>query len=197
MENASPFAHVASDEKAVRARADRVPLDVIRAGVACAAFAVLSSGPARAAPAYDWDRVANVKNAATQIGEIQARGGADQAFRFISACYKTHSLASAYSRPFESCIAQDFMLTQALALIYEKVKPAVLQKMGAPTRDMLQQALNQRVNAAYANYAMEPGEGHALKAIVDEHGMPVFFKLVFPDKAGADSSKVEPEGSKP
>jgi hypothetical protein len=154
-------------------------------------------GSVSATAAPDWDRVANVKRAAEQIGEIQARGGADQAFRFITACYKTHSLASAYSRPFESCIAQDFMLTQALALIYDKVKPAVLKKMGAPTRDMLQYALNQRVNAAYANYSMEPGEGHALKAIVDEHGMPLFFKLVFPDKGGTNASPPSATESKP
>ena len=144
-------------------------------------------GPAAAGAASppDWDRVANVKHAAEVLGEIQAQGGADQAFRFISACYKTHSLAAAYSRAFESCIAQDFMLSQTLALIYDRIDPAVLKRMGAPTRDILQQTLNQRVNGAYATYEMPPSEGNALKAIVDEHGMPVFFKFVFPKGQGA------------
>ena len=143
----------------------------------------------------DWDRVANVKHAAEQIGDIQAKGGAERAFRFITACYKTHSLASAYSRPFESCIAQDFMLSQTLALIYERLDPAVLKRIGVPTKDMLQQSLNQRVNGAYANYQMPPSEGYALKAIVDEHGMPVFFKYVFPK--GDVPNSAAPAGSKP
>ena len=142
--------------------------------------------------ATDWDRIANVKHAAEQIGDIQAQGGADQAFRFIVACYKTHSLAAEYSRPFESCIAQDFMLSQALVLIYDKIDPAVLTRMGAPTRDLLQQTLNQRVNSAYANYGIEPKEGLKLKAIVDEYGMPVFLKHVFPGKGSAAGSEAKP-----
>ena len=150
-------------------------------------------GPAAAGYASppDWDRVANVKHAAGLLGAIQAQGGADRAFQFISACYKTHSLAAAYSRAFESCIAQDFMLSQTLAVIYDRLDPAVLQKMGAPTRDMIQQALNQRVNGAYAVYEMPASEGYALKAIVDQHGMPVFFKYVFPDRSKNGSP---PEG---
>ena len=154
-------------------------------------IAALAVQPARAASPPDWDRVANVKHAAEQLGAIQAQGGADRAFQFISACYKTHSLAAAYSRAFESCIAQDFMLSQTLAVIYDRLDPAVLQKMGAPTRDMIQQALNQRVNGAYAVYEMPASEGYALKAIVDQHGMPVFFKYVFPDKSKGSSP---PEG---
>jgi hypothetical protein len=149
-------------------------------------------GSALAATAVDWDRIENVKHAAMKIGEIQSRQGAEQAYKFIAACYKTHGLASAYSRAFESCIAQDFMVTQAMALVYEKVDPAALQKMRAPTRDQLQAALNQRVNGAYANYAMAGSEGLALKEIVDQHGMPVFFKYVFPDKGarpGSDPDK--------
>ena len=142
-----------------------------------------ASCPAVAAP--DWDRVANVKAAAKQIGEIQAQGGADQAFRFIVACYKTHGLASNYSKAFEGCIAQDFMLTQALALIYARVDPAQLQKLGAPTREQLQQTMNQRVNGAFANYQIPAREGLALKAIVDKHGLPVFFNIVFPKQGGA------------
>jgi hypothetical protein len=157
----------------------------LRVAALATVFALFGGSNAFSATAIDWDRIENVKQAAVKIGEIQSRQGAEQAYKFIAACYKTHGLASAYSRAFESCIAQDFMVTQAMALVYEKVDPAALQKMRAPTRDQLQAALNQRVNGAYATYQMQGSEGLALKDIVDQHGMPVFFTYVFPTKDGA------------
>ena len=144
------------------------------------------------AAAPDWDRVANVKSAAAQIAEIQAQGGADRAFNFIAACYKTHGLASAYSKAFEGCIAQDVMLTQALALIYEKIDPEMLRKKGAPTRDQLVASLNQRINGAFGQYGLPASEWEALKKIVEQHGLPVFFKIVFPEKTGS-GAKAKPE----
>ena len=144
------------------------------------------------AAAPDWDRVANVKSAAAQIAEIQAQGGADRAFNFIAACYKTHGLASAYSKAFEGCIAQDVMLTQALALIYEKIDPEMLRKKGAPTRDQLVASLNQRINGAFGQYGLPASEWEALKKIVEQHGLPVFFKIVFPEKPGG-GEKAKPE----
>jgi hypothetical protein len=169
----------------------RLPIQYGRV-IALGLVAAMVFQPANAATPIDWDRVENVRQAAAKLGEIQARQGADQAFRFITACYKTHGLASAYSRAFESCIAQDFMLTQALALIYERIDPAKLKTMGAPTRELLQQSLNQRVSGAYANYEMAPSEGLTLKAIVDEHGLPIFMKAVFPAKGGGAGAPAVP-----
>ncbi len=150
-----------------------------------AAIAILTglSCPATAAP--DWDRVANVKAAAQQIGEIQARGGAEQAFKFITACYKTHGLASKYSKAFEGCIAQDVMLMQALSLIYDRVDPALLEKRGAPTPAQLQRSLNQRVSGAFAQYEIPATEAPVLQKLISQHGMPIFVKIVFPDAAPA------------
>jgi len=139
-----------------------------------------------AAPTYDWDRVANVKAAAEQIGQIQASQGADKAFVFITNCYKTHGLGSSYSKYFEGCIAQDLMLMEALAAIYSRVDPAVLRRSGSPSVDQLQAALNQRIGGAYATYKIPPTEAQALKKIVDTHGMPVFLKIVFPKAKTAE-----------
>jgi hypothetical protein len=142
-----------------------------------------------AAPKYDWDRVANVKEAARQIGEIQAAQGADKAFQFINACYKTHSLASAYSKYFEGCIAQDLMLMEALAAIYSRADAGALRRAGAPTVEQLQRSLNQRIGGAYATYNIPPAEVQSLKKIVDTHGMPVFLKVLFPPDAPATPKK--------
>jgi hypothetical protein len=158
-----------------------------RLGLLSAAVSLAAASAASAAPAsYDWDRVANVRVAAKQIGEIQVAQGADKAFEFINNCYKTHSLANAYSKYFEGCIAQDLMLMEALAAIYSRVAPDQLRKTGAPTVQQLQQALNHRIAGAYATYDMPPTEVQGLKKIVDTHGMPVFLKIVFPKTGNAE-----------
>ena len=154
--------------------------------------AASTQSPVLAAGKPDWDRVANVKAAAQQIGEIQAHQGADKAFKFINDCYKTHGLAAAYSKAFEGCIAQDLMLMEALAAIYGRVDPQVLRKSGAPSVDQLQATLNQRLSSAYATYSMPVSEGIELKKIVDTHGLPLFIKIVFPKSGeGGAGPKVE------
>ena len=162
---------------------------LFRAAVWIALAALSGFPPAQAAP--DWDRVANVKSAAVQIGEIQVNQGADRAFKFITDCYKTHGLAAAYSKAFEGCIAQDFMLMEALVAIYSRVDPKVLQQNGVPSVAQLQDRLSQRVSGAFANYQMPPAEGLALKKIVDTYGMPVFLKIIFPKKDGDSGAKGE------
>ncbi len=61
---------------------------------------------------------ANIKEAAERIGTIQRTRGAEAAIKHIDACYRTHGLASAYSAPFEACIAQDYMQTKLLTRVY-------------------------------------------------------------------------------
>ena len=149
---------------------------------ACILAAIAAHPTLAAAP--DWDRVANVKAAAAQIGEIQVQQGADKAFKFITDCYKTHGLAAAYSKAFEGCIAQDFMLMEALAAIYSRVDPQVLQRNGVPSVGQLQDSLRQRVSGAYATYQLPASEGQTLKKIVETYGMPIFLKIIFPKKGG-------------
>jgi hypothetical protein len=129
-----------------------------------------------------WDRIANVESAATQIGQIQAQAGIEQAFKFISACYKTHGLATAYSKAFEGCIAQDYIVSRALVQIYERVPPEALAKMNAPSPQQIDQSFQNRAAAAFAQYKRPPEDALALRGVVEARGVPVFFKLVFPDK---------------
>ena len=111
---------------------------------------------------------------------MQRTQGATRAFAFIDACYKTHSLSSNYTKAFEACIAQDYLETQILALIYSRMPPETLKKMGAPSPELLAKTMGQRIAAAFATYNMPVKRVKAFKKLVDEHGFPVFFKALFP-----------------
>jgi hypothetical protein len=143
--------------------------------------------PAAAAPPVDvpitWDREANIKEAAERIGLIQRTRGAEGAIKHIDACYRTHGLASAYSAPFEACIAQDYMETKLLTRIYGRLPPDQLRKVHAPTADQLAQAMAHRVVAAFSQYKVSASDAEAFKTEVDKVGMPVFLKTVFPNAA--------------
>ena len=144
------------------------------------AFAT-ASGAACGAGDISWDRIANVESAAKQIGEVQAQAGVEKAFGFISACYKTHGLASAYSKAFEGCIAQDYIVSKTLVKIYERVPREVLEKNGAPSAEKIDQSFKNRAASAFAQYKRSPEDALALRGVVEQHGVPVFLKIVFPD----------------
>ncbi len=112
---------------------------------------------------------------------MQRTQGATRAFAFIDACYKTHSLSSNYTKAFEACIAQDYLETQVLALIYSRLPPETLKKMGAPSPELLAQTMGQRVTQAFATYNVPVARVEAFKKLVDEHGFPVFFEALFPN----------------
>ena len=135
---------------------------------------------ARAANDISWDRIANVESAARQIGEVQAQAGVEKAFNFISACYKTHGLASAYSKAFEGCIAQDYLVSKTLVQTYERVPKDVLEKNGAPSPEKIDQSFKNRAASAFAQYKRTPEDALALRGVVEQHGVPVFLKIVFP-----------------
>jgi hypothetical protein len=140
----------------------------------------LAGGPACATNTPEWDQVANIKDAALRLAELQRTQGATRAYAFIDACYKTHSLSSKYTQAFEACVTQDYLETQILALIYSRMKPEVLKKMGAPTPELLADAFGKRVTAAFATYKLPIERVEAFKKLVDEHGFPVFFQALFP-----------------
>ena len=159
------------------------------AGVAAAAALIACClAPAAAAPGKpDWDQSANIKDAAQRIAEIQRTQGATKAFNYIEDCYKTHSLSSEYTKAFEGCIAQDYLETQILALVYSRLPPETLKKMGAPEPKLLAQSMGQRITAAFATYKVPVARVEKFKKIVDEDGFPVFFKVLFP---GAEVPKI-------
>lgn len=157
-------------------------------GLIVAASAVACGG-AHAAGDIGWDRVANVESAAKQIGEVQVQAGVEKAFSFISACYKTHGLASAYSKAFEGCIAQDYLVSKTLVQIYERVPKEVLEKNGAPSPEKIDQSFKNRAANAFAQYKRSPEDALALRGVVEQHGVPVFLKIVFPGDRDAAPEK--------
>jgi hypothetical protein len=151
--------------------------------LALAAAGVIGMSTTSLVAAQDpkWDQVENIKEAATRLAQMQRTQGATKAFVFIDACYRTHSLSSAYTKAFEACIAQDYLETQILALIYSRMSPDALKRMGAPTPDMLAESMGRRVGAAFSKYNIPSEQIAAFKRNVDEHGFPLFFQSLFPD----------------
>ncbi len=152
-----------------------------------------AGGAVAAAPA--WNQSDNVKAAAKQLAGIQQREGAEGAVRFISACYKTHGLASAYSKSYEGCVAQDYMQARALALVYSRVDEATLKQKGMPTAEAVTRALNARMNAAFAKYRMSQDDGRKLVQLVESQGVPIYLSIVFPKSAG-DVTPAQPSNKK-
>lgn len=146
-----------------------------------AAVVMACASPLAAANKPDWDQIANIKDAAERLAKLQRTQGATRAFAFIDACYRTHSLSSKYTKAFEACIAQDYMETQILALIYSRLSPETLKKMGAPTPEALAKSMGKRVSAAFRSYDVSPERVKAFKELIDEHGFPIFFRALFPN----------------
>ncbi len=134
-------------------------------------------------PRPSWDQVANIKDAAQRIGKLQASKGVEAAYKFIDACYRTHSLAEAYSAAFESCIAQDYLETKMLVQIYVRTPPETLKSFGSPTPEVLADTMGKRIVSAFAQYKITVTEANDFKALVDKHGLPEFVKIVFPQAA--------------
>ena len=126
----------------------------VRGLLALGAAAVIGLGSTSLAAAHDpgWDQVENIKEAATRLAQMQRTQGATKTFGFIDACYRTHSLSSEYTKAFEACIAQDYMETQILTMIYSRTPPDVLKRQGAPTPKMLVETMSRRVGAAFGQY---------------------------------------------
>ncbi len=128
-----------------------------------------------------WDQAENIRAAAEQLGKLQRTRGAKGAYDYIAACYKTQGLAENYAAPFEACIAQDYMQTQVLAMIYSRLSPEQLTKMRAPTPAELADSMGRRVVSAFSQYKISVAYANEFKKLVDKNGFPVFLALVFPN----------------
>lgn len=168
----------------------------VRGGLSTAMLAVLAivlaTAPASAYTKPDWDQVANIKEAARRLADMQRSQGATGAFKFIDACYRTHSLSAEYTRAFEACIAQDYLETRILALIYSRMPPETLKRLGMPTPQMLADTMGKRIVTAFRSYDVPVEEVKAFKKLVDEQGFPVFFKALFPNSKVPEIKDDEP-----
>jgi len=149
-----------------------------------------------AEPNQEWDRIANIKDAATRLAGLQRRRGASRAYEFIDACYRTHMLSEEYTKALEACIAQDYMETQVLALVYSRVPPDALRRQGAPSPRLLADAMGQRITAAFANYKMPVSYVEDFKKLVDQHGFPLFYNKLFPGARMPPRGKRSPPEAK-
>lgn len=160
--------------------------------VAIAAGVLLIALPAAAAPRTDWDRSANIKQAAEHLIGLQQKGGAAAAYKFISACYKTHMLAERYGKALEACIAQDYMLTQTLVAIYERLTPEARRQIRAVEPLVLARAMSSRVSSVLTQYKMSEQDGLEIKKLVDKEGLPLFLAKSFP--RAEDGAAGAPDG---
>ncbi|MES0403209.1 MAG: hypothetical protein ABUJ93_06870 [Hyphomicrobium sp.] len=150
------------------------------------------ASPSPAQPNPEWDQIANIKAAATRLAALQSRRGASRTYEFIDACYRTHMLSEEYTKALEACIAQDYMETQVLALVYSRVPPDELRRQGVPSPQLLAGAMGQRITAAFANYKIRVSYVEVFKKLVDEHGFPLFFKTLFPGSKTPPMNNLSP-----
>ena len=77
-------------------------------------------------------------------------------------------------------MAQDYMHTQVLAMVYSRIPDEDRKRMGTPSPQDDRQQHGQRFVAAFSQYKMYVKDAEAFKKLVDKNGMPVFVKAVFP-----------------
>ncbi|MCC7252459.1 hypothetical protein [Hyphomicrobium sp.] len=136
-----------------------------------------------------WDQAANIRGAAERLGRLHRARGAKAAYELIDNCYKTHSLASTYGEGFEACIAQDYLETRTLIQVYSRMPPEALEKLGVPSPQMLADSMGQRISLAFSQYRKSQAYADNVKKLVDEHGLPVFLSIVFPEAMRALEDK--------
>jgi hypothetical protein len=141
------------------------------------------------AEAPKWDRIANIREMATHIGNVQRSQGADKAMAFIDACYRTHGLGSGYSKSFEGCIVADYLLAQALVAVINRVPAEELRKTGMAAPEEIKKAVRVRIGSAFGQYGIGAADANAFVALTQEHGTTPFLKAVFPDAQPDDQVK--------
>lgn len=139
--------------------------------------------------AATWDQVASIRGAAERLGRVHRGGGAKAAYELIDNCYRTHSIASAYTEGFESCIVQDYLETRMLMQVYARMPPEALQKLGVPSPPQLAESMARRVSAAFHQYKKSQAYADEVRELINRHGMSVFLSIVFPEAVKALDEK--------
>lgn len=167
---------------------------VRRLMLVAAAVLAASAIPAQAAKTKrDWNQVENVKGAAKRLGDMHRRQGSEGTLKFLEACYKTHMLAERYTEGLESCMAQDYMLSQVLAVVYSRLPNEALTKMKAPTAEIIARSMRGRFQAIFKQYKFTQEQADDLRKAVDKFGMPIFVKAVFPKSQGDGAGGPQPQ----
>lgn len=165
------------------------------ATVLVVAAALGISAPVSAAPG-NWDHEKNIKDAAERLVKLHRRKGSKGVLTFLEACYRTHTIASDYTKGLEACLAQDYIHTRVLAAIYAKLPPGKLKSLGAPTAPEIAQSLNTRVAQTFMQYKVTVADADDFKRIVDKVGVPIFLKGVFPHVKELDAPQLKTPAGK-
>ncbi len=156
----------------------------IRVALALAAAGVIGMSTTSLVAAQDpkWDQVENIKEAATRLAQMQRTQGATKAFVFIDACYRTHSLSSDYTKAFEACIAQDYLETQILALIYSRMSPDALKTHGRANAGACWRSRWAGASARPSpSTRSRASRSRRSSATSTSTAFPLFFQSLFPD----------------
>ncbi len=173
------------------------PIEAGLAATAALLFVVVAAHAAHAAKP-DWDRAANVKEAAERLSKLHKAKGSEAVLKFLDACYRTHALAARFSAALEGCMAQDYVHSRVLVAVYERVPEAVRAARKLPTPGAIAGAMNARFEAVIRQYSVAPKDVEAMKAAFETHGVPVFVASAFPNAgAGRDEGKSAGPGAPP
>jgi hypothetical protein len=63
--------------------------------------------------------------------------------------------------------------------------PEVLGNHGIPSPQMLAESMGRRISMAFNQYGKSQAYADNVKRLVDEHGLPVFLAIVFPEAVKA------------
>lgn len=148
-----------------------------------AILALVGASSPAAAASEGWDHRTNITDAAKRLVVLHRREGSNGVLKFLDACYKTHLLSSQFTAGLESCMAQDLMHAQILAVIYSRLPPERVKQMGAPTPDIIARSMNARITSSFMQYKVTVKEGEEFKRLVNQHGMPIFMAGIFPKSA--------------
>lgn len=146
-------------------------------GVLLLALPAHAAGP-------EWDRTENVREAATQLVMRHKASGSTGVMKFLDACYRTHMLASKYNRAIEGCLTQDYIHSRVLVAIYAKLPDAARSDPKLPSAADIAKAVNGRFVTIFQQYKVSVKDADALKAVIEQHGVPIFLKDRFPAAAG-------------
>lgn len=163
----------------------RLNLALLVSSVLLFAAPVQAAGP-------DWDRTENVREAATQLVKRHKASGSNGVIKFLDACYRTHMLASKYSRAIEGCLAQDYIHSRVLVAIYAKLPDAARADPKLPSAADIAKAVNGRFITIFQQYKVSVKDADALKAAIEQHGVPVFLKERFPAPAAGSNGDKRP-----
>jgi hypothetical protein len=145
-----------------------------RSIVTCAVAALVAIAAPAFAQKTSWDRVRNIKQSALQLAELQKSRGALGTFQHIAACYKTHSLASAYGQSFENCLVLDYIHSKVTAAVYARVPAEERKKNDAPDPQALVDTMLRRIGGGFEQYKLTEKDARGFLALVDKHGVPAF-----------------------